>query len=406
MDREEILQREWSPRNDKPFSEYPHSSKYKAWWLCNKSQCEHPHEWQTSICHRRFTMTNCPFCCNQKLCVCNSLATLRPELASQWHSSKNEGLRPEAFAIFSNKRVWWLCDKSKCDHPHEWQTTINNRTKGMGCPYCYGRVVCLCNSLEKLKPELASQWHPSKNEGLTPSMFSVCSNKKVWWLCDKYYCDHPHEWQAIINDRTGKGKGCPYCSGRVVCPCNSLARIMPEIAKEWHPTKNGELEPHMFSVSSGMKAWWSCFRKHEWKAHIYTRTNEIGCPVCKTSKGEKAVQKILDKQGVKYDSQYTIFPEGASRLYFDFYLPKYNVAIEFDGIQHFEPVEFFGGEDRFKYSQYLDSCKDAYCAENGINLLRIHYLDMEEINLLVDFVLVKSTFNYILFSSSYPYDKY
>jgi hypothetical protein len=99
--------------------------------------------------------------------------------------------------------VWWKCDKG-----HEWQATLNNRSKGSGCPYCAGKYAIIGESdLVTVNPKLAGEWNCEKNGDLKPEDFMVGSNKKVWWKCSK-----GHEWQATIKNRN-KGSGCPYCSG-------------------------------------------------------------------------------------------------------------------------------------------------------------------------------------------------
>jgi very-short-patch-repair endonuclease len=66
-------------------------------------------------------------------------------------------------------------------------------------------------------------------------------------------------------------------------------------------------------------------------------------------------------------------------LPFDFYLPKYRIAIEFDGKQHFEPLEFFGGIQSFEKLKLNDKIKSDYCEDNYINLIRIKY---DQINII------------------------
>ncbi len=63
-------------------------------------------------------------------------------------------------------------------------------------------------NLQVVNPDLAKEWHPTKNEDLNPEDVTSGSNKKVWWLCNE-----GHEWEAQINSRNS-GRGCPYCSGR------------------------------------------------------------------------------------------------------------------------------------------------------------------------------------------------
>ncbi len=170
-----------------------------VWWRCEKG-----HEWQATIKNRN-KGASCPICSNQKVLLgYNDLASVNPELASEWNYDKNGHLKPENFTVGSEKKVWWRCDKG-----HEWQAQIKSRHTGSGCPYCVGKSVLMgYNDLVTLNPNLAKEWNYEKNGTLIPEDFTVNSNKKVWWKCEK-----GHEWQAKINNRNN-GTGCPYCSGR------------------------------------------------------------------------------------------------------------------------------------------------------------------------------------------------
>lgn len=136
-------------------------------------------------------------------------------------------------------------------------------------------------SLATTYPQIAAEWHPSKNGDLTPETVTAHNGKKVWWKCCK-----GHEWQAIIENRTKDGNGCPYCSGRRAIPGeNDLATMYPDLAKEWHPTKNGELTPQIVKPGTTKKVWWICGEGHEWPAIIRNRVQSNGgCPVCKLKK--------------------------------------------------------------------------------------------------------------------------
>ena len=68
-------------------------------------------------------------------------------------------------------------------------------------------------SLAEVNPELAKEWHPSKNEELTPFGVTTGSKEKIWWKCDKGV---DHQWMASISSRVS-GRGCPICSGRMGC---------------------------------------------------------------------------------------------------------------------------------------------------------------------------------------------
>lgn len=92
------------------------------------------------------------------------------------------------------------------------------------------------NDLATVNPDLASEWHPTKNGNLSPTQITAGTSKKVWWMCSE-----GHEWEAAVSSRCG-GIGCPYCSGkRAIAGISDLATVNPKLAAEWHPTKNGDL---------------------------------------------------------------------------------------------------------------------------------------------------------------------
>jgi hypothetical protein len=116
-------------------------------------------------------------------------------------------------------------------------------------------------------------------------------------------------------------------------------------------------------------------------------TSGHGCGICTKSKGEEHVKLTLDKLNYNYIREYRFDDcRGIQKtLPFDFYLEQFNLCIEFQGIQHFEPVEIFGGEKQFKIQQFNDNCKREYCKSKNINLLEIPYLEEKNIeNILTD----------------------
>jgi len=99
-----------------------------------------------------------------------------------------------------------------------------------------------------------------------------------------------------------------------------------------------------------------------------------GCPKCNDSKGEIKIKKILDSKNINYEIQKTFKScEYLKPLKFDFYLPKLNTCIEFDGEQHYNPVKYWGGEDTLSKIKERDKIKTDFCRENNIQLLRIRY---------------------------------
>lgn len=122
---------------------------------------------------------------------------------------------------------------------------------GAGCPYCSGRkLLSGFNDLVTVNPELAAKWSASKNDALTPRDVKANGSVKAWWIYEK-----SHEWQALVSDKA-RGKGYLYCAGVKLLPgFNDLATVDPELAKDWHPTRNGDLTPDKVMGRSGKKVW-------------------------------------------------------------------------------------------------------------------------------------------------------
>ncbi len=194
-----------------------------------------------------------------------------PSLLGEWDVNKNAPLKPEDVSYGSGNKVWWLCPLG-----HSYAQTISNRTRGKRCPCCFGKkAIPGISDLKTTDPELARQWHPTKNGSLSPSDVKKNSGRMAWWICPK-----GHEWQATVCTRS-KGHNCPYCSGlKTVSGENDLQTTHPELAKQWHPTKNGSLRPFDVKPGSSKKVWWMCLEGHEWECKIDSRVHGVGCPIC------------------------------------------------------------------------------------------------------------------------------
>lgn len=246
----------------------------KVWWQCSQDKT---HIWTAVIGDRTRRGPSCPFCVGQRVCVSNALSTTHPKLAKEWHSTKNVDLKPTDVNAGSGKKVWWQCPRDKT---HIWAAVIEKRARqGRNCPFCVGQKVCTSNALSTTHPKLAKEWHATKNGALQPSQVTRGTARKVWWQCK---LNSNHFWQATIVSRSN-GTNCPYCSHRILCSDNSLSALFPDIAAQWHPTKNGKLKPSEILAGARTKAWWQCPKSkyHTWQTPISIRTsNERGCPFC------------------------------------------------------------------------------------------------------------------------------
>lgn len=115
-----------------------------------------------------------------------------------------------------------------------------------------------------------------------------------------------------------------------------------------------------------------------------------GCPDCSMTNGEQLIKYWLNLNSIKYETQ-KIFKEcrNVLPLRFDFYLSELKTIIEFDGKQHFEAIEYFGGEDSFIKTKTRDNIKNEFCRDNNIKMIRISYLDVININNILEKELIR-----------------
>ncbi len=278
-------------------------------------------------------------------------------LMQEWDYEKNDAqnLDPNALGMRSNTKVWWKCAKG-----HSWYAMISNRSSHhRACPYCAHQLPIPGETdLATLYPELIKEWHQAKNGTQKPSEIMPGTHKKVWWKCE-----NGHEWQAEVKSRA-TGVGCPYCANKkIIKGFNDLETVNPEIAKEWHPTKNGTLKPSDVSPASGENVWWLCKYGHEWQTQIYNRSAGRGCPKCsdmlRTSFPEQAIFYYINQ----------VFPDAingykdifASSMELDIFIPSLKVGIEYDGKVYHSNAK----------NQIRDSRKYDICKNQGIMLIRI-----------------------------------
>lgn len=224
----------------------------------------------------------------------NDLMSKNSSLAAEWNYTKNGDLHPDEVAYQSNKKVWWVCHT--CGY--EWQSTVNNRNRGNGCPCCSNQtVVTGVNDLLTKNKSLALDWCYEKNSTIFPDRIVPGSAKKVWWKC--HVCGY--EWMATVVSRD-KGAGCPKYSKKkgvinfhktMISDRGSLYLTHPELTDEWNYELNAPLLPSDVLAGSSKKVWWKCHAcGYEWQAAISSRSSGVGCPFCANKAVVKGVNDL------------------------------------------------------------------------------------------------------------------
>lgn len=280
------------------------------------------------------------------------------ELMKLWDWEANTNFNPKEITLGSHKQIWWKCPK--CGY--KWSQAVvdisRNRIESY-CPSCTNRVLIKGkNDLASNYPEIAKEWDFSKNKNLTPENVTFKYCKKVWWICSE-----GHSYEQRIDNRTLRHTGCPYCSSTwVLKGFNDLATTDPNLAKEWHLSKNEGLTPYDVTANSTKKVWWLCPVGHEYMRSIHQRhATYTNCPVCdsrkRTSFPEQAIYFYLKQLYPDTISRHKI--KGTMEL--DIYIPSIHFAVEYDGARWHKTEDSHNREIK-KYQ---------FCKEQGITLIRI-----------------------------------
>jgi Probable Zinc-ribbon domain/Protein of unknown function (DUF559) len=269
-----------------------------------------------------------------------SFADLFPDAAREWHPTRNDH-GPTDVKGGSNKRVWWRCNEG-----HEWFVAPVNRRNGEKCPECSKRLSAIKRSIPKpgqsltdLFPDIAAEWHATKNAPLTAADVNPGSKTPRWFKCGK--CGRV--WETQPDHRTRRGDGCPgMCrserQSRTASkpkPGESLAEKLPALAAEWHPTLNDPLTPFDIRPRGKAFVWWRCRFGHVWRAKVAPRAVGIGCPDCSiigVSERETRLKFELEAAGLAVDHDHPRIAVTDRRpVKADIVVPDLHLVVEYDG---------------------------------------------------------------------------
>lgn len=258
----------------------------------------------------------------------------------------------------------FLCSNEFMKRPHD------IISKGSGCPYCNG------NRLAKYTEQWVKTNTPepyryeSGFKNMTTKCIFYCSQ------CESYFEQTP---SRLINQKI---YGCNCCRTKKKTQEDFLSELGEQCLKEY------EILENYINIDTKIqfkhKKCNTIFKMTPW--NFIHKHNKKYCPICyyNKSKGEIIINIFLEENNIDYQKEF-IFPN--SRKRFDFYLPELNICIEYDGRQHFEEIDFFGGKQGLLEIQKRDNEKNAYCLKNGIQLFRIPYTEISNINQILSEIL-------------------
>lgn len=273
---------------------------------------------------------------------------------------KNPNVRVVAQYVDSKTPILHHC----LIHDVYWETVSTRVLSGAGCEQCRIEKFrkARCKTHEQYVKEVANI-----NKDVVVIGVYLDAKMPIEHYCKK----HDVSWMAYP-DNILHGCGCYECGNEKIGDKNRKTHedYIKEVAHI-----NPDLEVIGQYTSANTRILHRCkLDGHEWLATPANILFGKGCPKCNDSHGEKRIAQWLDLHHIEYTTQKTFVNCKSKKLLpFDFYLPTYNVCIEYDGEQHFKPVDFFGGDEGYQQRQLHDAIKTKYCEDNNIRLLRIPY---------------------------------
>ena len=251
-------------------------------------------------------------------------------------------------------------------HDVYWRTTPTRALQGVGCDVCHGERI------SSVKYKTNEQYIAEVN-GINQNIIVIepyiDARTPILHKCKI----HNVEWMAAP-DSILHGHGCPECGNEAIA--EKLTKTHKQYVEELKE-KNQDIMVIGVYIDALTPILHKCkIDGCEWFARPANILNGNGCPQCNESSGERQVRQWLDNNDVRYECQ-KAFNDCRDKqpLPFDFYLPDYNICIEYDGKQHYESINYFGGKETYEYTIRHDRMKDDYCKENNITLLRIPYYE-------------------------------
>ena len=264
-----------------------------------------------------------------------------------------------------------------CPKHGEFEQMAQLHLRGYGCQKC--KCIKISEKRRMSKEEFiakANEIHRINKYDY--SKVDYQGNKiKVCIICNNH--EHPFEFWQKPNSHL-RGEGCPKCKSiKQSQRQNSTTENFIEKANKKHGMGTYDYSKVKY-INAYTKVEIICPKHGKFSQMPSSHLNGQGCPKCNKYKGEIVIRDFLTKYKMEFEEQKKFKGcKDKRELKFDFYLLKYNLCIEYDGIQHFEKVNWDGKYTDEKLEENLQSCKlrdqikNEYCKNNKINLLRIKY---------------------------------
>jgi hypothetical protein len=318
------------------------------------------------------------------ICDKHKVFEQKPHLHRKGHGCTkcgNESRRINNFEERSNKIF---------DHKYDYSLVnyVNNTTKvKIKCPYhgifeqtpmkhLSGHHCIYCSRIKSNTGKFIKKANLKHNNKYSYSLVNYVNSKtKVEIECHEHGVFHQTPNSHLL------GYGCSHCSGNYRMNADDfIIKCKDRYGNKYDYTKT-------VYINAKTKVGIKCHEHGYFFKIPYNFLKGYECKRCSNviSLGENQINSLLCKNQINFLEQHSF--DGCkhkNKLQFDFYLPEHNTCIEYDGKQHFESIDFFGGEESFNKQKIKDNIKNKYCKDNNIELIRIPYWDFNNIEKIIN----------------------
>jgi len=287
-------------------------------WECSKQ-----HQWEASFGNIKAGHW-CPYCAG------NNKNTL--DDAKRLAVTKNGMCLSIQYSGAHTKMIW------ECSKLHTWEATYNHIRNGEWCPVC-------AKDSKKNTIELANALAKTKNGKCLTKIYVGNQTKMIW------ECENKHTWEATYNEIQQRS-WCSECVRDI--KFNDCVLLANSKCGEFISTKY---------VDSGTKYIWKCNNKHIWNATYNSIKHGTWCPVCSMGRTQKKLTNIVstflnEPPIVNYRPDWLKNPNTNRNLEIDIFFPIAKIAIEYNGIQHYQPIDFSGKHSVKENNENLKGIKE------------------------------------------------
>lgn len=261
---------------------------------------------------------------------------------------------------YDYSKVYYQGVRSKviivCPKHGEFQILAGNLLKGSGCPKC-AYIKTTEDFIEKAKEVWGDTYDYSKST-------YTGSRNKIEIICPKHGSFFIRPSAHIYQHQ-----GCHKCSiEKNSFKARSTSKEFIEKARRVHGDRYDYSKINYINRTTPVTI--ICPIHGEFQQTPRDHLDNCGCQICNLSKGELKVQKLIESKGINYIPQF--HSKFLGLLSYDFYLPDFKIAIEYNGKQHYVPIEYFGGNKKLLEQQQRDNRKANISSEQGIKLIIIN----------------------------------